>query len=239
MSLDIETKENTVQNTQIEELFDNGAHVAYTRSKRHPSVKDFLFGKKQKNDIIDLIKTVESLTQVEKLVKELAEAGKTVLFVGTKHEARSVIEKYATEVNMPFVTFRWIGGLLTNFQEVKKRIDRLAELKQLKDSEDFSKYTKKEQGVMTKELNNLLRKFGGVQHLSGVPHAIFVVDSRHEDIAVLEAQKINIPVIGLCGSDCDITKVTYPIVANDSSVLSITYFTSKIAQAIGGKTTSL
>lgn len=234
MSLDVKTKEGGASNTQVEELFNNGAHVAYTRSRRHPSVKDFLFGKKQKNDIIDLTKTAIQLKEAEDFVRESTAAGKTVLFVGTKHEARGVIEQYAKEVGMPYVTFRWIGGLLTNFNEVKKRINRLTELKELQESEEFSKYTKKEQGVMLKELNDLLRKFGGVEKLSGVPHALFVVDSLHEDIAVNEARKVNIPVIALASTDCDITKVTYPIVANDAAIQSITYFVSKIAHAIKG-----
>lgn len=235
MNLDTTIHKNSADDALVEELFNNGAHIAYTRSRRHPSIRGYLFGKKQKNDIIDLVKTADSLKKSQEFIKELTESGKTILFVGTKHEARSIIEKYAIKSGMPYVTLRWIGGLLTNFGEVKKRINRLQELKQLQKTDEFKKYTKKEQGVLDKELSDLLRKFGGVQNLSGIPHAIFVVDSLHEDIAVEEARKVQIPTIGLCGSDCDITKVNYPIVANDSSIQSITYFVSKMASAIKEK----
>jgi small subunit ribosomal protein S2 len=236
MSTDLKEKEIKEEKSPLAEgLFKVGAHIAYTRSRRHPSVKEFIFGKKQKNDVFDLAETEKNLERAKEFIQAEVQKGHTILFVGTKPEAQAIIEKYAKEVKMPYVTFRWIGGLFTNFSEMKKRLARLTELSEQKKREDFSKYTKKEQARFNKELENLLKKFGGVEGLSGIPHVLFVIDSLHEDIAVTEAKMMKIPVVALCNSDCDITKIDYPILGNDSSPGSISYFVKEIAEAIGKK----
>lgn len=215
----------------LDEMFEAGAHLAFTRSRRHASVKDFVFGKKHNLDVLDLKKTEEQLLQAEKFVKGLAESGKTILFVGTKPEAKTIVESAAKEIGVPYVKDRWIGGLLTNFSEVRKRIERLTQLKKEREEGELEKYTKKEQGMIAKEIQDLERKFGGVEGIDKTPDALFVVDSKQEDIAVTEAKSKGIPVVSLSGSDCDISKITYPIVANDASLKSIAFFVERIKDA--------
>lgn len=224
-------EQQIIESEVINKMFEAGAHLAFTRSRRHASVKNFVFGKKHNLDILDLNKTEDFLANAEIFVKKLATEGKTILFVGTKPEARAIIKKAAEEIGALFVTERWIGGLFTNFTEVKKRIDRLTELKNAKEKREFNVYTKKEQGHIEKELEKLIKKFGGVEQITKTPDALFVVDSKKEEIAVAEAKKIGIPVVSLSGSDCDITKVTYPIVANDASLKSIAFFVERIKDA--------
>ncbi|MAZ40696.1 30S ribosomal protein S2 [bacterium] len=223
--------EKLSDSTTVDEMFEAGAHLAFTRARRHASVKDFVFGKKHNLDVLDLKKTEDLLGEAEKFVKGLAESGKTLLFVGTKPEAKGIIEAAAKEAQAPYVSERWIGGLLTNFTEVRKRIERLTELKKEKAEGGLDKYTKKEQGVIAKEMGDLERKFGGVEGIDKTPDALFVVDSKEEDIAVTEAVKMGVPVVSLSGSDCDIRKITYPIVANDASLKSIEFFVERIKNA--------
>lgn len=219
------------QDDAIENLFNIGAHLAYTRTRRHPSVEPFIFGRKNRNDIIDLKKTQESLEKALTYVKKISSEGKKILLVGTKPEARDALIKTAESIGALNVTERWIGGLLTNFSEVKKRIARLIEIKEKKTKGELDVYTKREQGLIEKELKDLEKKFGGVEKMEALPDALFVVDSLYEDIAVEEARKIGIPIISISSSDCDISKIDYPIVANDSSIKSITFFLEKLGEA--------
>jgi small subunit ribosomal protein S2 len=231
----MDTKTTTETNTGealLNELFDAGAHIGYSRSRRHPAVKNFIFGKKNKIDIIDLEKTSVQLTDAIDFAKALRAQGKTILFVGTKPEARESIKREAMRVGMPYVTERWIGGLLTNFPQIRKRLDRLAELTTLVSDEAFNVYTKKEQNVLKKELEDLVRKFGGFREITRIPDALFVIDPGHEHISLLEAKQVKIPVVAVLNSDCDVVNVTFPIVANDSAPKTIGYFASKIAEAL-------
>ena len=215
----------------VGELFQAGAHIAYSRSRRHPSVEKYLFGKKNNLDIFDLTKTEHLLVQAETYMRSLGALGKTVLFVGTKPEAREAVATAGETLTMPAISRRWIGGLLTNFEGIKKRIEVLKRLRDEKESGGFEKYAKKEAGVMSKKLADLIKNFGGVETLTKLPDALFVVDSRKESIAVAEAEKTGVPVIGILGSDCDMTKVTYPILANDASAKSISYIVGRLTKA--------
>jgi len=228
--------ETTLNSTNplIDELFSVGAHIGYSRSRRHPSLKNFIFGKKNKLDIIDLEKTSVQLANALAFIKALKAQGKTILFVGTKPEARESIKTAATSIGMPYVTERWIGGLLTNFPQMKKRLDRLAELTLLVKDDAFNVYTKKEQNVLKKELEDLNRKFGGFRDITRIPDALFIIDPKHEHIAVREARDVKIPVVAVLNSDCNSEGVLYPVVANDSAPKAISYFTSKIAEAYEG-----
>jgi small subunit ribosomal protein S2 len=233
----METKSDITLNSTnplIDELFSVGAHIGYSRSRRHPSLKNFIFGKKNKLDIIDLEKTSVQLADALLFIKALKAQGKTILFVGTKPEARESIKAAATSVGMPYVIERWIGGLLTNFPQMKKRLDRLAELTLLVKDEGFNVYTKKEQNVLKKELEDLNRKFGGFRDITRIPDALFIIDPKHEHIAVREAKDVKIPVAAVLNSDCSSVGVLYPVVANDSAPKTISYFTSKIAEAYEG-----
>jgi len=228
MSVDMNeaTKESTVKR-----LFDLGAHFGYARESRHPSTKPFLFGLKNKTIIIDLEKTFESLELAKDFVRGLGSAKKSLILVGTKKEAANVIERVANEYNLPYVNERWIGGTLTNFKEIRKRIDRLVDLKDQESKGELTKYTKKERNVIAKEVSDLERYFASLVTLNKLPGAILVIDPKKEKIAVDEANRTNVPVIALANSDCDINGIAYPIVANDAQLKVIDYIAREIAEA--------
>ena len=224
--------DNTNKNKDvIEGMFTAGAHFGYQRTRRHPTVKPYIFGSKNRGDIIDLEKTNELLNKTKEFVKSVSSLGKQVLFVGTKPEARDVVKKEASRIGMPYVTERWIGGILTNFHELKKRMERYQNLMKKKEEGALSVYTKKERSIIERELAELDKNFGGLMAMKNIPGALFVVDSRNESIAVTEASKMNVPVISLSNSDCDLSLVNYPIVGNDSATSSISFFVGEIAKA--------
>ena len=216
----------------MNEMFEAGAHVGYSKTRRHPSVKPFVFENRNKKDIIDLEKTS---TQVEKVLEFLAElkgSDKQVLFVGTKPEAKRFVREAAELIDMPFSTERWLGGTLTNMKELRSRVDRLITLKDQSDKGELIAANKKEKLMLEREIERLEKKFGGLRPMKKAPAAIFVVDSRKEYIAVEEARQMNIPVIALANTDCDISLLNYPIVANDTNVSSIALFTKKVADVL-------
>ncbi|MEK7558494.1 MAG: 30S ribosomal protein S2 [Patescibacteria group bacterium] len=223
-------KTNINKNT-IDGMFNVGAHFGYTRTRRHPSVKPYIFGSKNRVDIIDLEKTTRLLEEAKIFVKSIAASGKQVLFVGTKPEARVVVAREASRIGMPYVTERWIGGILTNFSEIKKRMDRYQDLTRKKEEGALNIYTKKERGIIDRELAELDKNFGGLIPMKNIPGALFVVDSRNESIAVMEALKVGVLVVSLSNSDCDLRHVRYPIVGNDSAMPSIALFVEEIAKA--------
>ncbi len=219
-----ETKGNS-----IESLFKAGAQFGFVKSRRHPSVKPFIFGTKNKTEIFDLEHTELMLEKAKAFVATLAAEGKTILFVGGKAEARGAVEEAAQSIAMPYVNSRWIGGTLTNFPEIKKRVEKLKTLTTEKERGELAKYTKKERILIDKEIEDLQKKYGGLGDMKDLPVALFVIDSKHEDIAVTEARKKGLTIVALCGSDCDLSKVDYPIVANDSARASINFFAKEIA----------
>lgn len=222
--------------TDLNTLFEAGAHFGYTRARRHPSASAFLFGTKDRSDIFDLEETKKRLEVACAFAESLGKAGKTILFVGGKPEASSIMRAGAMEANAPFVTGRWIGGTLTNFKNIRKRIDRLARLTSDRESGDLEKYTKRERLLLDRDMEKLEHRFGGLASLSDMPAALFVVDTRHEETAVEEAVKLKIPVIGLSSSDCDFAKVKYPIPGNDAAVKTIRLVVSAITDAyLAGK----
>ena len=220
-----------LNNERIDEMFKAGGHFGYSKTRRHPSVASYIFGVKNKVEIVNLEKTEELLEKALSFISTLAKEGKQVLFVGGKNEARGALRFAAESVGMPFVDGRWIGGTLTNFPEIKKRLAKLEDLTKQKEKGELSKYTKKERLMIDREIANLSRFFSGILSLKDLPKALFVIDSKKEEIAVTEAKKMNIPVIALCGTDCDISLINYPIIANDSAVSSITFFANEIAKA--------
>jgi len=215
----------------IEQMFAIGAHYAYSKSRRHPSMKPFIFGLKNKVEIIDLEKTRDMLSKAKTFVENLGREKKVLLFVSGKREAREIIMESAETVAMPYVNGRWIGGTFTNFTEIKKRIEKFENLQSMKQKGELSKYTKKEQLLIDKEISNLNEMFSGIVLMKKIPDAMFVVDSKQEKIAVMEAKKVGVPVLALMSSDCDINDVDYPIVANDSSQSSIRHFVHEIMEA--------
>ena len=217
--------------TDIKTLFDAGAHFGFSRARRHPTAAPFIFGTKDRTDIFDLELTGKRLTAAQEFASSLAQSGKQLLIVGGKNEALAIVKEVADRIGMPYVAGRWIGGTLTNFKNIRKRIDRLQKFMAERDSGELEKYTKKERLLIDREIENLLSRFGGLVSMIDLPGALFVIDSRHEDTAVKEANQLDIPVIALSNSDCDFAMVQYPVPANDTSVKSIRLVADAIVNA--------
>lgn len=232
-----ETNITTQVGSLMERLFKAGAHFGFTRSRRHPTVTPFIFGSKQGTDIIDLEQTSKMLETAKNILTDAGKNGKTVLFVGTKEEVVKIVRDYAEKVEMPYVVNRWIGGMLTNFTEIKKRIQRLAELLAQGESGELErKYTKKERVILGREIEKLSFNFGGIRKLERMPALMVVVDPRHDSIAVLEAKALKIPVIGITSSDTNLKEITHPIVANDALQSSIRVILDELTAAfVAGK----
>ena len=219
------------KNTAVDTMFGAGAHFGLGRSRRHPTVAPYIFGTKNNTDIFDLEKTQALLEKAKAYVATLASEGKTILFVGGKKEASAAVKTAAQSLNMPFVEGRWIGGTLSNFGQIRKRIDRYEKLVSDREKGELAKYTKRERMLIDKEIASLEKMFLGIVALKKMPDVLFVIDPRREKIAVKEAADMKIPVIALAGSDCNLTEVKYPIVGNDSSKASIQYFVDEVAKA--------
>jgi len=212
-------------------MFSAGTQYGLGRSRRNPTSNPYIFGTKNKTDIFDLEKTKLLLDVAIAYIHKLASEGKTVLFVGGKKEASAAIKTAAQSLNLPYVDGRWIGGTLTNFMQVRKRIDRFEKLISDREKGELAKYTKRERMIIGKEIDKLERMFFGIVSLKKIPDVIFVVDPRREHNAIKEASDMKVPVIALSNSDCDISDITFPIVGNDGSKLSIQYFVNEITQA--------
>ncbi|MBI5798615.1 MAG: 30S ribosomal protein S2 [Candidatus Yonathbacteria bacterium] len=222
----------TVENKGlITEMFAAGAHFGYSRSRRHPSAKPFIFGTKNGIEIMDLEKTSVELENAKEFIKTLAKGGKQVLFVGTKSESKKVVEDGAAAIDMPFVVERWVGGVLTNFPEIKKRVALLEDLRSKKEKGELAMYTKKERSLIDKDIERLERNFAGIVSMKDIPTAMFVIDPRKESIAVKEAQHLGIPIVALASSDCNLKEVDFAIPGNDSSVSSVNFFVAQIVSA--------
>ena len=222
-------KENT---GNIDRMFAVGAHYGYSKSRRHPSVSPYIFGVKNWVEIINLEKTDNLLTDALEFVKKLGSENKKILFIGSKNEAKNIIKEIAESINMPYVTNRRIGGTLTNFSEIKKRINRMEDLSSKSEKGELAdKYTKKEQVMFDREIERLKNNFYGIRSLTEAPSALFIVDTKKEDTAVREAQQLDFPIIGLVNSDTNIIGIDYPIVANDATRASIKFFVNEIAEA--------
>jgi small subunit ribosomal protein S2 len=218
-------------NALIEEMFSAGAHYGYSKTRRHPSVASFIYGTKNRTDIINLEKTSTMLSEAQEFVKGLGARGKTLLFVGTKPEAQETIISAAKSLEMPYVAERWIGGTLSNFSEIKKRINELENYRKESADGTLGKYTKKERSVLGKKMDRLSKYYSGLIGLKKIPEAVFVVDPRAEDIAATEAQKSGVTVIGLANSDSNISHIDYPILGNDAATPSIKFFVEAIVSA--------
>ena len=215
----------------IEKMFSAGAHYGYSKTRRHPSVSSYIYATKNKTDIIDIEKTKIMLDNASEFVKNLGSQNKIVLFVGTKPEAREIIKTAAESLNMPYVIERWIGGTLSNFTEIKKRISELEKYNKESTTGELEKYTKKERVVMAKKMEKLARYYTGLLSLKKSPDSLFIVDARAEHIAATESIKSNVTVVALVNSDSNIKGITYPIICNDATIPSIKLFTESIVKA--------
>ncbi|NQV88125.1 MAG: 30S ribosomal protein S2 [Parcubacteria group bacterium] len=227
----MEAQKNINSEKEIESLFKAGAHFAYTKSRRHSSAKPFIFGVKNKIEIFDLEKTNLSLAAAKAFVKSIAEADGVILFVGSKNESRDAVKNGALSIDMPYVAGRWIGGTLTNFPQIRKRVMKLEDLTSKKEKGELAKYTKKERLMIDRDIEKLDRFFSGIVSMKEIPKAIFMIDSKKEGIALAEAMTLGVPVVALCGSDNNLKNVDYPIPGNDSSISSIKFFVQEIVNS--------
>ncbi|MEK7135954.1 MAG: 30S ribosomal protein S2 [Patescibacteria group bacterium] len=217
---------------ELRRLFDTGAHFAQVKSRRHPSMKPFLVGTKGRQEIIDLVKTSEQLEAAKHVMAALAKEGKTVLFVGGKVEIAAIVKKAAQDINAPYVAARWLGGTISNWVEIKKRIDRLAEILEKTTTGALAKqHTKLELVKIGREKKRLEGRLDGIITLVKRPDALLVVDTKHEKHAVKEANDTGIPVIAIMSSDCNLTDAAYPIVANDTSRKTVELILAELVEA--------
>jgi small subunit ribosomal protein S2 len=216
----------------IKAMFDAGAHYSYTRSRRHPSIMKYIFGQKSKNDIFDLEQTAVMLEKAKEAVAEITKADGQILFLGGKNEARDIMRNAAESKGQPYSCGRYIGGTLTNFKEIRKRVDKLEKLIADKESGALAKFTKLERLMIDREIADLEQKFGGLLSMKKLPAAVFAVDPEFETKGIAEALQLNIPIIALANNDCNISKIKYPIPANDTTRKSIEYFVKEVAGAI-------
>ena len=220
-----------VQGTEgVQALAQSGAHFAHVKSKRHPSMKKFILGTKNKMDLIDLSATEEFLAAAKTTIERYGAEGKTVMFVAGKREAVKITKAIAESLGMPYVAGRWLGGTLTNFSEIRKRINRMSDLESMRESGELAKkYKKLERLMLSREEDRLKERMGGLAGLSKIPDLLVIVDTKSESIAVNEAKLTHVPIIGIMSTDCDVKDATYPIVANDASVKTVTYILNELA----------
>ncbi len=227
--MQIKVTENTAL---VEKMVAVGAHYGFTRTRRHPSIKPFLYATKDRADLIDLSKTGAQLESAKAFITSLVRGGKTVLFVGNKPEAQALVKEFALSARMPYCANRWIGGTLTNFGEIKKRIEKLHDLLDKKEKGEFAVYTKKERLLIDRSIEKMDENFGGLADMKQLPAAIILIDSLYEDTALKEALFMHIPVVSLSNTDCDVSEIEYPVVANDGSQASLKFFLNEFAQAV-------
>lgn len=214
------------------DMLKSGLHFGHKTAKWHPKMAPFIFGSKNDVHIIDLEKTKEKLEVAAKIAMDLASQGKVILFVGTKRQAKPLIEQYAKACGMPFVTERWLGGLLTNFENVSMLPKKLVRLKEQKEKGELVKYTKKEQLEFDREIAKLSRFVGGIESLNKMPDMMFVIDIAEEKTAIREAKSTNTPVIALVDSNTNPDNVTHPIPGNDDATKGIEYVLQVMSSAI-------
>jgi small subunit ribosomal protein S2 len=216
----------------MKNLLEAGVHFGHQTRRWNPKMKRFIFGERNGIYIIDLQQTLDRIDTAFRFVRGLAEDGGTVLFVGTKKQAQEPIQKQADRANSPYVNYRWLGGMLTNFQTVHARVSKLRELEQLVESGETDQMIKKEGLKVKRELAKLERNLGGIRNLERPPDAIFVIDTKKEHIAVTEANRLGIPVIAVVDTNCDPDLIDYVIPGNDDAIRSANLMCRIIAEAI-------
>jgi len=216
----------------IKQLLEAGVHFGHQTKRWNPKMKKFIFGRKSSIYIIDLEKTVVCLEEARTFLKDIVSNGKKILFVGTKKQAKDVIKQEAQRCGMPYVSERWIGGLLTNFATVTKRVSRFKEIKKMEEDGSLHNFTKKEASLILKEKSKLQQNFEGVEDMHELPGAIFIVDSKKEENAIQEARKLSIPLVALIDTNCDPDGIDYPIPGNDDAIKSIVLVASLVSSSI-------
>jgi len=217
----------------LQQLLEAGVHFGHRVSRGNPRMRQFIYGVRDGVHIIDLEQSEKGLKEAVDFVKELGKNGKVLLFVGTKKQAQGIVEEVAKSVGAPFMCSRWIGGFLTNFEEILKNIKKLKELKQAKSKGELNKYTKKEQLLIDRRVAQLTRDLGGVQDLTEIPDSLFVVDGAREIVALREAKRTGVKVVAIADTNSDPLLIDYPIPGNDDAIKSIKILVETIGAAYG------
>ncbi len=216
----------------MKQLLEAGVHFGHQTRRWNPKMARFIFTERNGIYIIDLQKTVKKVEEAYAFLREVAASGAPVLFVGTKKQAQNSIKEEALRCNMYYVNERWLGGMLTNFRTIQTRIARLKELETMFEDGSTEKYTKKEVILMRRELDKLEKNLGGIKDMKKLPGALFIIDSKKEEIAVSEARKLHIPVVATVDTNCDPDVIDYPIPANDDAIRAVKLLASKMADAV-------
>jgi len=217
---------------ELKDLLDAGCHFGHQTQRWNPKMANYLYGERDGVHIFDLAKTKENLEKAIEFAKKIASEGGKIIFVGTKRQAQAIIKQEAQKAGMPFVNERWLGGIITNWETIKKSLGKLKDLKAKKESGELKKYTKKENILIEREIDRLERFFGGLVGAEDLPAAIFIVDVKKEKTALREAKRKKIPVIAIVDSNCDPDGVDWVIPANDDAVGSIKLIVEMISQAV-------
>ena len=221
------------QNTSLQQqLLDAGVHFGHLKKKWNPKMLPYIFAEKKGIHIIDLNKTTEMMQETAAALKQIARSGKKILFVGTKKQAKDIVMECAQRVSMPFVTERWLGGMLTNFNTVRKSVKKMQSIEKMLGDGSFDSITKKERLTLSRDREKMDKVLGGIAQLGRVPAALFIVDIGHEHIALAEAKRLGISTFGVVDTNCDPNKVDFAIPANDDATKSIAIVTNYITAAI-------
>lgn len=216
----------------LEKMIQQGVHFGHNPSKLHPEMEPYLYGIRNTINIINLEKTAQKLKQALAFIRKLVDQDKTLLVVGTKIQVQGLTEEFAEECEFPYVNERWIGGTFTNFDNISKRIEYLKDLEEKREQGEFEKYTKKERAELKEEIEKLQRKFGGLKTMDGLPDAVLVLHMKKDNLAVKEARKKGIKVIGIADTNVDPTLADYPIPANDDAITSVEYILDQIEKVV-------
>ena len=220
-------------NTSLQQqLLEAGVHFGHLKKKWNPKMLPYIFAEKKGIHIIDLNKTVEGLQETAAALKSIAKSGKKIMFVATKKQAKEIVSDCAKRINMPFVTERWLGGMLTNFNTVRKSVKKMQSIEKMLNDGSIDNLTKKERLTLTRDKDKMEKVLGGIAQISRVPAALFLVDIGHEHIALAEAKRLNITTFGMVDTNCDPNKVEFAIPANDDATKSIAIIVNYIAAAI-------
>lgn len=213
-------------------LLESGVHFGHRTHRWHPSMRPYIFTERNGIHIINLQLTVKALTEAYNLVRDTVADGGTVLFVGTKRQAQETIENEADRCGMPYVTARWLGGMLTNYRTLRERINELDRLERRRDGGEFDHLTKKEALMLSRKIEKLQTRFSGTRHMSGLPDLLFAVDVRREETSIHEANLLNIPVVAMVDTNCDPRNVDYIVPSNDDAIRAIKLIVGKMADAV-------
>jgi small subunit ribosomal protein S2 len=215
-----------------QDLMDAGVHFGHLTRKWNPRMAEYIFMENNGIHIIDLNKTLKSLDEAAFALKNIVRSGRKIMFVATKKQAKDIITEESTRLNMPYVTERWLGGMLTNFATIRKSLKRLQQIEKMMKDETVENLTKKEKLMLTREKAKLTKQLGGIAELNRLPAALFVIDVKREHIAVAEAQKLNIPVFAMVDTNSDPSDIDFPIPSNDDAFKSISIVTKYVGKAI-------